>query len=300
MDSIRLLSPAKVNLTLEVSDRREDGYHEIDSVIQVIDLADELTVTKAPAGVIEIDCGSADVPSGAGNVVYAACRAFFETARISGGARCEISKRIPVQAGLGGGSSNAAAVILALDTLYDTALPRPELAAIAAGVGSDAVLFVYGGTVRVRGRGELVEPLPDAPGLELVIVKADIGVSTAWAYAELDEELGERPKGASDRAERAIREHAREALVESLANDFDPVVSRAIGEVGLAKKLLDDCGARKSMLCGSGSAVFGVFNSRADAESAARMIRGVFRQVFVARGVGRGERREGGGMGSSC
>ena len=286
---IEFASFAKINLTLEVGRRREDGYHEIDSVAQVIDIRDRLEVEKAAPGVIEVEVESGDAPRGEENLVYKACEAFFRASGVSGGARFRLTKRIPMQAGLGGGSGNAAAAVVALDRLYEMGLPVEELARIASGIGSDAALFVYGGTVRMRSRGDLVELLPDAPELDLVVIKPDVGVSTGWAYAELDRNPDCGPRGACDRAEPAIRRRDRDALIESLSNDFDGVVSRAFEDVREAKSLLIGAGARRAMLCGSGSAVLGVFGSRNDARGAARNAQGRFAHVFQTHTLTRAE-----------
>jgi 4-diphosphocytidyl-2-C-methyl-D-erythritol kinase len=285
MKILELASYAKINLTLEVFDKRLDGYHEIDSIVQVIDLSDKLYISKEEAGVIDIEVDKPQVPSGPENSVYRACEVFFQAVGISGGAKCRIAKRIPTQAGLGGGSGNAAAALIALNKLYETGLTESELVGLGARVGSDVPLFIVGGTVRMRGRGELVESLPDAPQLHFVIVKPEVDVSTAWAYAELDRQPKRRPVGASDKAERAIRLGDRNSLIRYLWNDFDSVVGDAIPEVRNARCALEEVGAEKSMLCGSGSAVFGVFESAESAKSAATQLRDRYAEVFSATNV---------------
>jgi len=285
MKILELASYAKINLTLEVFDKRPDGYHEIDSIVQVIDLSDRLYISKEEAGVIDIEVDKPQVPSGPENSVYRACEVFFQAVGISGGAKCRIAKRIPTQAGLGGGSGNAAAALIALNKLYETGLTESELVGLGARIGSDVPLFIVGGTVRVRGRGELVESLPDAPQLHFVIAKPEVDVSTAWAYAELDRQPERRPAGTSDKAERAIRLGDRNSLIRYLWNDFDPVVDAAIPEVRNARCALEEVGAEKSMLCGSGSAVFGVFESAESAKSAATQLRDRYAEVFSATNV---------------
>jgi len=285
MKILELASYAKINLTLEVFDKRLDGYHEIDSIVQVIDLSDRLYISKEEPGVIDIEVDKPQVPSGPENSVYRACEVFFQAVGISGGAKCRIAKRIPTQAGLGGGSGNAAAALIALNKLYETGLTESELVELGSRIGSDVPLFIVGGTVRMRGRGELVESLPDAPKLHFVIVKPEVDVSTAWAYAELDRQPERCPAGASYKAESAIRLGDRNALIRSLWNDFDPVVSTAIPEVRNARCTLEEVGAEKSMLCGSGSAVFGVFESAESANSAATQLRNCYVEVFSATNV---------------
>lgn len=282
MDTIELASPAKINLTLEVSEPRGDGYHNIDSVVQTIDLSDTLTVTRVREG-IYVEADAPDVPCGSENLVYRACRAFLEETGAAGGAKCRIRKAVPAQAGLGGGSSNAAAAIMALDILYETRLSIEQLKKIAARVGSDVPLFTVGGTVRMRGRGDRLSALPDAPRLDLVIVKPPVGVSTAWAYAELDRSARSLRKGSSEAIESAVASGQRERIVKAMSNDFEPVVCAAFPAVALAKNTLTELGAARAMLCGSGSAVFGVFGSREEAAQAADDARRTMpeAQVFV-------------------
>ena len=289
MNTVHLVSRAKVNLTLEVSARRPDGYHDIDSVVQIIDIKDELIISRAPEGSIAVDVDTEDVPSGKANLVHAACEAFFGAAGIRAGARCALTKRVPAGAGLGGGSGNAAAAVVGLDELYQAGLPVEQLRHIAASVSSDAPLFICAGTVRMRGRGEIVEPLPDAPELHLVVVKPDVGVSTTWAYAHLDNSGARVPSGASDRAENAIRNNDRAALIDSLYNDFDPVVTNSHGQIRRARQALIDRGAISGLLAGSGSAVFGVFASEQDARAAAAALEQDFSTVFATRTLTRRE-----------
>lgn len=289
MKSIKLHSYAKVNLTLEVSAKREDGYHDIDSVVQIIDINDELNISRADTGVIEVITDTAGVPSGRYNLVYRAFEAFIDAVGIRGGVKCDLRKNIPPQAGLGGGSGDAAAAIVGLNQLYECGLSAERLAEIGAKIGSDVPLFIYGGTVRMRGRGELVEPLPDAPELHLVVLKPDVGVSTAWAYLELDKSAARTISVTSDNMEGAVHAHDRDTLIRSLSNDFDPVVSDAVIEVREAKKALIECGAEAAMLAGSGSAVFGIFGSKYNAESAAVKLSESFKEVFVTRTLRRSE-----------
>ncbi len=283
MHDIKLVSYAKINLTLEVGGKRADGYHDLDSVVQIIDITDELGISKAENGVIKVAADAAWVPSGPANSVYKACKAFFTTTGICGGAKCVLTKQIPVQAGLGGGSGNAAAAILGLNELYKTNLPIKQLAAIAASVGSDAPLFIYGGTVRMRGRGDQIEPLPNAFELNLVVVKPNIGVSTARAYGELDKSPDRKQKGASNIAEKAIRSGDREALINSLYNDFDPIACGASDEIAKAKQMLIANGAQAALLSGSGSAVFGIFANMKECQTAADKLRSDFPRLFVTR-----------------
>jgi len=289
MKTIEVESYAKINLTLEVLARRPDGYHDLDSVVQVIDLADSLSVSVIEDGAIEVDVDgqSREVPSGRENLIYRACQAFFGSTGISCGVRCLLKKRIPAQAGLGGGSGNAAAALRALNELCSACLDEDELISIAASIGSDVALFVRGGTVRMRGRGDIVEPLPDAPTLHLVLAKPDVGVSTVWAYGELDTRGVRESGAATDKAERAVKRGDRAELIGSIQNDFDAVVTSRFLEVALCRDLLLNSGAERAVLCGSGSAVFGVYSSRDAAASAAKALRGRVPWLATARSLPR-------------
>lgn len=289
MHEVRLLSYAKVNLTLDVSRLRPDGYHDIDSVAQVIDISDELVVSRADAGEIEIDVVSGEAPAGGENIVHKACAIFLRKCGVRGGARFALSKRIPAQAGLGGGSGNAAAAIAALNRLYECRLSVADMAEMAGQVGSDAALFIHGGAVRMKGRGERIEPLPDGPEMHLVVVKPDVGVSTPWAYAELDKCAGRVPGVASERMRRAVIAGDRGEVVGSLANDFDSVVSDLLPEIRDAKRGLADAGAHAVLLAGSGSAVFGVFDGMEAARAGAALLAGEYEQVFACRTLTRME-----------
>ncbi|MCE5197470.1 4-(cytidine 5'-diphospho)-2-C-methyl-D-erythritol kinase [bacterium] len=289
MDQIELVSYAKINLTLEVLGKRPDGYHDIDSVVQIIDITDDLVITRADEGVITVASDVAGVPSGRRNLVFRACEEFFKETGTRGGAACFLRKRIPVQAGMGGGSGNAAATVVGLNRLYGCGLDVDKMAQIAASVGSDASLFVYGGTVRMRGRGDIIAPLPDAPELHLAVVKPGVGVSTAWAYSEMDRDVNRTGTHASDVMERAIVAGDRVGVVDGLYNDFDPVVSAVVGEVARAKSMLWKLGAENVLLSGSGSAVFGVFATQASAQQAVLGLCGEFSQVFLTRTVTRAE-----------
>lgn len=289
MDDIWLTSYAKINFTLEVSTRRPDGYHDIDSVTQVIDISDELILSRAEKGVLEVVTDSKYIPSGKENLVYRACEAFFKSTGIHAGVRCKLNKNIPAQAGLGGGSGNVAAAVAGLNRLFDCNLPIEKIAEITSSVSSDTALFVYGGTARMRGRGELVEKLPDAPTLHLVIIKPSTGVSTPWAYTELDKRNERYSAGMSNKAEQAIRQENRSLLISALSNDFDPVISTAFAQIREAKEALSRAGAEAAMLCGSGSAVFGVFPSRERAELAAESLRDKFPYIIPTRTLTRKE-----------
>ena len=179
---MKLRAPAKVNLELRVHGRRADGFHDIETLIVPISLADEITVETSLEGAIRISCDDPSVPGGRNNLAIAAAHEFSRHTGLQFGARIEIRKRIPVGAGLGGGSSNAAAVLIALDTIFETHLGVEGLEVIAARLGSDVPFFIRGLPAICRGRGEIIQPFDVPESLRLLLLKPPFVVETPWAY----------------------------------------------------------------------------------------------------------------------
>ncbi|MHB0912786.1 MAG: 4-(cytidine 5'-diphospho)-2-C-methyl-D-erythritol kinase [Armatimonadota bacterium] len=257
MNSVTVRSFAKVNLTLDVLGRLPDGYHAIESVMQTIGLHD--TVRIEPWEGIRVSCDAPGIPTDGRNLAHKAATVFYEAAGIEPGASIHIEKRIPVQAGLGGGSSNAAAVLSGLARAHG--IDRAELLPLAAKIGSDVSFFLVGGTAHVRGRGEEVRPLPDIPEWEMLIVKPPFGVSTPWAYRRLDE-LGAEPGRSTERMLKCIETGCPD-LPALLGNDFEGPAVEAHPEIREIEAELLHTGAKGALLCGSGSAVFGLFAGEA-------------------------------------
>lgn len=235
-----------------------------------------------------MDCDSPEVPAGSGNLAGRALEILAD--RLPGGIRLEIRKRIPVAAGLGGGSSDAAAALKGANRLYGLGLTERELLACAAAVGSDVPFFILGGTVEARGRGELVRRLPPLPALWLVLAKPDFGVSTAEVYA------GYKPCGREPRTPRlvaALEMGDREGVLHALGNDLEEVTASAYPEVGALKARLEALGALKTLMSGSGPAVYGIFPGEREARLAARELRDESVTHFVCRTVNEEETREG-------
>jgi len=269
---------AKVNLTLDVLDRRPDGYHNLASVMQSIDLADILHIELVNHPGIEITSNQSDIPTGPDNTVHKACSLLLNAVGSDNGVQITLEKHIPHQAGLGGGSSDAAGMLVGLNYLLGNPLPKDELYKLAAQIGSDVPYFLIGGTALVKGRGEVVEKLPDAPKLDLVIVKPDVGIPTAWAYNRLAELSRKRTASTSAMVE-AIHTKDRKSVVDHLFNDFELVAVEEFPAIKTAKQDLADLGAEATLLCGSGSAVFGVFSSSTVTYRAAEQLAG--RYPFV-------------------
>lgn len=179
---MKLRAPAKVNLHLHIHGKRPDGFHEIETLMVPISLADEVTVETSAGHAIEVFCDQADVPQGDGNLAAAAARAFARATGITFSAKIDIQKNIPMGAGLAGGSSDAATVLLALDAIFETKLGVPKLEQIAAILGSDVPFFIQRKAAICRGRGEIIEQCAFAEQFSLLLIKPGFGVETPWAY----------------------------------------------------------------------------------------------------------------------
>jgi 4-diphosphocytidyl-2-C-methyl-D-erythritol kinase len=257
---------AKINLNLQVLYKRPDGFHELRSIFQTISLADTIGIEFAPARKTEIAIGgNIDIPD---NLIVRAARAAMDTMRVTGRVSFRLVKRIPMGAGLGGGSSDAAAVLLALPVLAGKRIPVEKLIALATELGSDVPFFLLGGRAVAMGRGAELYPLPDKAGGSALLITPDIHVSTAEAYRALGLALTlEVPQNKIDSFECSAW-RASEGLLAPGENDFESVVFERYPQLKSLKRRLLKAGAAPAMMTGSGSALFGVFRSRAEVERA--------------------------------
>lgn len=252
---------AKINLGLKVVGRRADGYHEIRSIMQTVDLADVLRFRAAPEN--RLTCTDPDLSTGPDNLVLRAMALFGE--RLGSRSRSfhiHLEKEIPTGAGLGGGSADAGATLRGMNRLCGTPFETDVLCQMGACLGSDIPFLIEGGTALVRGRGEILEPLQWSGRLFYVLVYPGVAVGTAWAYRQLSPGLTDTGPYLSfvDSLSGGCVDH--EALIEALENDFQPVVERAYPIVAELRAYLDSAGARASSMSGSGSAVYGIFDDR--------------------------------------
>jgi 4-diphosphocytidyl-2-C-methyl-D-erythritol kinase len=289
MTSLIIHSFAKLNIALDVLDKRPDGYHNIESVIQSISLQDTLTISKRDDETISVRATDPAVPSGEGNLAHGAAVLFLEACRLNTGVDIEIDKRIPAQAGLGGGSSNAAATLTGMNRLFGNPLSAEQLHTLCSQLGSDVPFFLSGGTGFVSGRGEIVSELPDV-ALDFIVVKPEFGISTAWAYDALSSQP-RPPVYASRAVAEAIRRGDRAKVVSGMGNDFERVADSAFPEIAAIRTGLMALGADGAMLAGSGSAVFGAFLDSTTCDSAYATIKASYPQAVRARTILRGDCR---------
>jgi len=266
------LSPAaKINLDLRVLGRRPDGYHEIRTLFQSIDLRDRLTVEALPSGesVLEVTPQEA-VGSGEDNLVLRAARLFADHTGMYRGARFRLCKRIPVGGGLGGGSADAAATLVLLDRLWDCGLDDEALHGLAAELGSDVPFFLHGGLALGTGRGDEVVELPDLSRLPVVVTVPGVRVATAEAYARQSRQLtSHRPEGTVYAFAAGLR---GQSDFRAMTNELENVVVESWPEVGEGLQRLRSCAPLVASLSGSGAASFAVFDSSEAARRAAQTL----------------------------
>jgi len=257
---------------LRVLGKRDDGYHELDTVLQTVSLHDTITFERTDDDDIRMWCDDRSVPVDKTNLVWRAAAALRERYSISHGVKIRLEKRVPAEAGLGGGSSDAAATLMALAFLWEIEMSEDDLAQVAESLGSDVPFFLYGGTAHATGRGNVIEPLEDSPQKHLLIIKPNASISTAKAYRTLNRSA----LTSADSKPILFRSQASNfsASIDqnALQNDFEPVVLEQEPEIERAKNALLKSGAPAAMLSGSGSAVIGIFDNQDAQERAIQAI----------------------------
>jgi 4-diphosphocytidyl-2-C-methyl-D-erythritol kinase len=252
---------AKINLGLRVLGKRADGYHELDTVFQTISLHDTITLGVTDSPEIVLSCDDRSLPTDAGNLVYRAAHALQSRFSPHKGVRIRLEKRIPPQAGLGGGSSDGAVALLGLAHLWELDAKVDELSEMASSLGSDVPFFFFGGTARGTGTGNEMAPLPDSPDKFLLVIKSNASVSTPDAYRSLNARSLTTVEAKTILSSSEGNEFSGSFDSEALRNDFEPVVFELEPEIRRARVALMIVGAEAALLAGSGSAVFGIFDS---------------------------------------
>jgi len=275
--SLTRQSPGKVNLLLNILGRRSDGFHELETVLQPIPVADEITVEAAPNGVA-LTCDLPGLPADSRNLVHRAATAFFDQAAIEKGVTIELRKRLPLEAGLGGGSSNAATTLRLLNELYERPLDDGTLWELAAGLGSDVPFFLEDGPAIGIGRGERLErfqPFRALADAWIFLVHPGFGVSTPWAYQQLSS-FPEALQGAPGRAHELVRQLESEDAAGACAglyNALEPPVLLKYPLLALYQEFLRDRQALGTLMSGSGSTTFALWSDAASAQAAEKAFR---------------------------
>ena len=259
---MQVLAPAKINLWLKILGHRNDGFHEIETLIAPISFADEIKIEQRDGKKrIVFHCDNRLVPKGDDNLVVRAAKVFFDETNVKGGVSFELKKKIPHGAGLGGGSSDAASTLLALNELFGTKLPREALAKMAAGIGSDVPFFIFQSAAICKGHGELVSPSRLREQLSVLLLKPEFCVPTSWAYSHWRD----------SREIPGVSYAAQEFAGQTFLNDLErPVFEKFIFLAQMKMWLLKQPEVGAALMSGSGSTVFAALRDRADADRLAK------------------------------
>jgi 4-diphosphocytidyl-2-C-methyl-D-erythritol kinase len=259
---MHVLAPAKINLSLKILGRRSDGFHEIETLVSPLALCDEIEIEKSDSSKgIRFQCDDPSVPAGDDNLIVRAAKSFFAATRLKPAVSIELRKRIPHGAGLGGGSSDAASALLALNELFETKLPREALAEIAHTIGSDIPFFIFQSAALCKGRGELVTPVKLQRRFSVLLLKPAFAVSTAWAYSRWRDSL-EIPN---------VFYAAQEFAGQTFLNDLErPVFEKFVFLAQLKTWLLEQAEVGAALMSGSGSTGFALVRENADADVLAK------------------------------
>lgn len=265
-DTLTRKAYAKINLGLDVVRRLENGYHEVRMIMQTVGICDVLTFTAAESG-IRIAADSGELPVNEDNLIHKAARLLMETCGVKAGIDIRLEKHIPVAAGMAGGSSDAAATLQGLNDLFSLGLSQEQLRQLGVRIGADVPYCIMGGTALAEGIGEILTPLPPAPRCSLLIARPNIRVATRYVYEHLD--AGENWTHPDiDGMQSAIRDGDLAGITSRLGNVLETVTVEKYPVIAQLKQEMLSCGAMGSLMSGSGPTVFGIYNSREQAEAA--------------------------------
>ncbi|OEH84335.1 4-(cytidine 5'-diphospho)-2-C-methyl-D-erythritol kinase [Desulfuribacillus stibiiarsenatis] len=278
------LAKAKINLTLDILGKRDDGYHEVEMIMQSIDLTDQMVFTLTDEPKITIECDVSYVPTDERNLAYKAAKLLQQKFAVDKGVHIVLNKKIPVSAGLAGGSSNAAATLRGLNQLWQLNVTIDELAELGSEVGSDVPFCVYGGTAIARGRGEKIERITKAPPMTILLAKPQISVSTAVAYQNFSmDKILKKPD--TKAVISAIQNQDPQAICHHLGNVLETATFAMHPEVEKLKEQMKSFGADGVLMSGSGPTVYGIVLKEKRAMRIFNALRGFCNEVFLVRTV---------------
>ncbi len=282
MREIKLKAMAKINLGLDVVRKREDGYHEVRMIMQTIRMYDQIMLTEQKEPGIKVKTNVSFLPVNEDNLVYKAAKLLMDEFQVTSGVEIDLRKFIPTAAGMGGGSSDAAAVFVGVNRMFKLGLSKQQLMERSVAIGADVPFCVLRGTALAEGIGEVLTPLPSLPKCFVLIAKPPINVSTKFVYTNLRaNELTWHPD--IDGQIQALRDGNLEEVCRKMGNVLENVTIPAYPIISTIKEKMLRCGAVNAMMSGSGPTVFGIFSEREQAEKAAELLREEekIRQVFV-------------------
>lgn len=286
MDMISLKAKAKVNLSLDVTGIRADGYHEMRMINHSIDLEDVLTFEANDEGII-LTSNDHSIPLDERNLVMKVALKLQQKFNIKQGVEIHLEKRIPAQAGLAGGSSDAAATLKGLNTIWKLNLSRPELLAIGVTIGADVPYCLVGGTALVEGIGEKITPLKGLKSMPVLVVKPDINIATPWAFEKLDKQTIEKHPDINGLI-RLLEANDYTGLKDTIGNVFEAVAFATYPEIAEIKKEMLAQGAMASIMTGSGSTVIGYYSDQEMAEQSYRRFKETYAMCFITKTMDNG------------
>lgn len=282
MQQTRERAYAKINIGLDVLRRRPDGYHEVKMIMQTVDIYDDLFLEKTSEPGIRLQTDNEELPTNRDNLIYRAAALLMEDKKMTEGVKITLTKRIPIAAGMAGGSSDAAAAMRGLNVLFDMGYSVEDLQRLGVKLGADIPYCIVGGTMLSEGIGEILTPLPAPPDVNLVVAKPDINVSTAFVYGNLHvERLQEHPD--IDGMVQALSRGDLQGICDRMGNVLETVTVQEYPVIEEIKQVMRKKGALNALMSGSGPTVFGFFADGKLAETAAQAIAGqnLARQIFV-------------------
>jgi len=282
MNSIILKGRAKINLTLDVVGKRENGYHDLEMIMQTVNLYDTIYIRKTKVPGVRLKSNYSWLPTNEKNIAYRAAELFFEETGIHGGVAIEITKRIPVAAGLAGGSTDAAATLVGLNRIYETNYSKEKLMEMGLKLGADVPFCIARGTMLAEGIGEVLTPLEPMPSTYVVLVKPPFSASTATVYKSLDiNNIKKHPD--TQKVIQALKDHDVKEIAKNMANVLEEVTIPMHPEIDQIKQGFIKCGAMGTMMSGSGTTVFGLFENEEVAKKASRYFKSQhnIREVYV-------------------
>ncbi len=279
---LEIKCPAKINLSLDVVNRRSDGYHNLSMIMQEVKLFDilKISVCDSQDSIIQFSCDNENIPTDDSNLVAKAAKLFFEKTGITAQTRIHLCKNIPSGAGLGGGSSDAAGTLIVLNKLFKSPLSDAEMKSLAKSLGADVPFFLSGGCMLAEGIGEILTPLPPLENAFIVLAKPDISISTAYVYKNLI--LDETTKHPDiNTSIMALQNSDLDALAKSAGNVLETVAENMHPQISEYKKKMLTLGAAYSLMSGSGSAVFGVFKDNSSAKKALSEFQKITKDAYL-------------------
>lgn len=282
MDRLELKAMGKINLGLDVLGKRENGYHDIRMVMQTVYLYDKITITRTRKPGIQLESNLFFLPADEGNLAYQAAKLLMDEFEITEGVYITLNKRIPVSAGMAGGSADAAAVLFGINRMFSLGLSEEELRRRGVRLGADVPYCIMRGTVLAEGIGEILTPLPQCPRCHVLIAKPPVNVSTKAVYEKLDScEIAEHPD--IDGILRGLEKQDLQEVAACMGNVLESVTASEYPVIDEIKQIMKECGALNAMMSGSGPTVFGIFDERGKARTAAERLKEdrLSRQVYV-------------------